>query len=220
MPNFSASPSDSAARALIAGASGRQDRIVEFAFRQTDIDVRQGAADVVEALDAIYRTTAAGKQLCSLYAKYADRLVPEAWEAFGKDALDLRAAAILVSADPDKVTASLKSDRDRLRFLLLRVREAPSDPWPVDKIEKYTYQSFLKTVGSVFPAGDIKSGTAGVRIVGQTLLGCVSGKAYTKPKGLPALVEIRLVARQVYVFWARSVVVEREFFMTLEHSQS
>lgn len=112
------------------------------------------AAEVVEALDATYRTSAAGKQLCALYTRNANPLLPQAWQAFRHDSLDLRATAILVSADPDKMLVLLKRGRDSLdpiRFVLLRIREVPKDDWAAKQLSSHSYTSFERAADSVIP---------------------------------------------------------------------
>lgn len=188
---------------LIAGAAGHQGRIVTFAAAQSDIDVREAAAEVVEALDAAYRTSAAGKKLCALYTRNANQLLGQAWQAFRRDPLDLRATAILVSADPDKVLALVKRGRDSLdpiRFVLLRIREVPKDDWAAKQLRSHSYTSFERAAGSVFPAGDVGNDTAAMRVVGQTLLRQISGARQSGASGIPRLESVSLTWRQVYIF--------------------
>lgn len=197
----------SAVKKLCIGAAGRQGRIIEFAKRQTDPNVRKAAVDVVEALDTAYRTTKVGKQLCALYARHEDALTPQAWKRFRRDPLDLQAVAILVSAKPDRVLSWLKKHgekRDPLRFVLLRIREVPNDPWPARQITKYSYVSFLRVVPDVFPACSVKNNTAAMRLVGHALFRRIGGTKADRSKGLPKLRRIELIRRQVYVVRVRS----------------
>lgn len=200
-------PHKPAVEKLCTGAAGKQDRIIEFARRETDPNVREAAADVVEALDTAYRTTKVGKRLCALYARHADMLTPQAWKQFRRDSLDLQAVAILVSAEPDRVLSWLEKHgekRDPLRFVLLRIREVPNDPWPAKHLTKYSYVSFLRVVPEVFPTGCVKNSTSAMRLVGHTLLRRIGGTKADGSKGLPKLQRVELIRRQVYLVRVRS----------------
>ena len=195
-------PHKPAVKKLCTGAAGKQERIIEFARRETDLNVRKATADVVEALDTAYRTTKLGKRLCALYAKHADVLVPHAWKRFRRDPHDLQAVAILVSAEPDRVLSWLErhgEKRDPLRFVLLRIREVPNDPWPARQLAKYSHVSFLRVVPEVFPAGSVENSTAAVRLVGHALLRRIGGSKADSREGLPKLQRVELIRRQVYV---------------------
>jgi hypothetical protein len=199
----------SAGRQLIAGAAGMQDRISADVAKETDIEVREAAADVVEALDAAYRTSDLGKQLLALYARHAEQLVPHAWQDFRKNPLDARATAILASAEPNQVLAWLAKNgdsRDGLRLALLRIREVPSETWAARHLTKYSYQSYLNTAGDVFPAGSAASRTAGARVVGQTLLRHVWADQQSDAADLPKLAQVCMARRTVYLFTFRGTV--------------
>ncbi len=201
-------PQKLAVKKLCTGAAGKQARIIEFARHETDPNVRKAAADVVEALDTAYRTTKVGKRLCALYARHADMLTPQAWKRFRRDRLDLQAVAMLVSAEPDRVLLWLEKHgekRDPLRFVLLRIREVPNDPWPAKQLTKYSYVSFLRVVPEIFPTGCVKNNTAAMRLVGHALLRRIGGTKADSSKGLPKLQRVELIRRQVYLVRVRSV---------------
>jgi len=205
----------SAGRQLIAGAAGMQDRISADVAKETDIEVREAAADVVEALDAAYRTSDLGKQLLALYARHAEQLVPQAWQDFRKDPLDARATAVLTAADPNTVLAWLEKNgdsRDGLRLALLRIREVPGETWAAEYLPKCSYQSYLNTAGDVFPAGIATSQTAGARVVGQTLLRHVWAHQQSDAAGLPKLTQVCLARRMVYIFACRGTISPADKF--------
>lgn len=198
---------EAAVTKLIAGAAGLQERIAAAIANETDVNVTAAAAAVVEALDDAAVATAYGKQLRALYAAQGDKLLPDAWKDFRKDPLDGRAAAILTSIDPDTVAAWIAKNgdyRDGLRFVLLRIRELHRDDWAARQVAKFSYESFLKTAGDVFPAGSAASNTAGARLVGHTLLRHVWGVRQSQADGLPKIEQVCMARRMVYIFRLRS----------------
>lgn len=194
-----------AAQRLAAEGQGHVDAVVAFARRSLDPEARQACADVVEALDAAYRTTDAGKQLGALYREHTEELWAAAWAAFRKDPLDPRAVAVLMHADPDKVYAALgkSPDRyDRLRFLLLRVRELTPDRFAADRLFEHTHAGAVRVLGDVFSGAPARGGGDGFhRVVGQTLLKYVEvRKKFGDTPGLPPMEMVCYEGRRVFLY--------------------
>ena len=161
---------ETAKKTLLEKGQGHHERIIRFARKSLDIEARQTCTDVIEALDVSYRTTPLGKQLGTLYQKQAKTLLPRYWARFRKDPCDLRAVAMLVSADPEPVYTWLEKNGDRydpVRYLLLRFREDPTDRFVSTHLGDQTAASVGRSVRDVFP---IQHGADGGyhRIVGNT----------------------------------------------------
>ena len=148
-----------------------------FAHDCPDLEARQALADVVEALDSSYRTTGRGRQLGSLYREHTEALLPAYWARFRRDPLDHAAVAMLMQGDPDTIYTVLgkSGDRhDRLRYLLLRIRELSPDKFAAEHLQEHTATGVLLVLGDVFPYGACRWGlqmyVAAGRVVGHTYL--------------------------------------------------
>ncbi|VAX35839.1 hypothetical protein MNBD_PLANCTO02-3195, partial [hydrothermal vent metagenome] len=84
-------------------------RMIDFALVCDNLEARQACADIIEALDASYQTTANGKALQKLYQNQAAQLLPEYWKRFQKNSNDHRAVAFLMAVDAKKTYAWLKT---------------------------------------------------------------------------------------------------------------
>ncbi len=65
-----------AARKLAEQGQGHVERVVAFARDCPDLEARQACVDIVEALDAAYRTSAMGQQLGAIYRAHTEALLP------------------------------------------------------------------------------------------------------------------------------------------------
>lgn len=211
---------ENAAKRLVDRGQGHIERIIDFARGCEDIEARQCCADAVESLDASYRTTELGKRLGTLYREHAGALLPAAWTKFRKNPLDMRAVAMLMHADAETTYAALgKTDdrHDRVRYLLLRMRELSPDKFAADRIETLTAPGVELSLPDVFPLGG--NNCRMQRVVGQTYLHviAVSGsQSYEsmpsdnpfgeagKPGYLPRVQYIDLSRRWVNLFQAQS----------------
>ncbi|MGD9125937.1 MAG: tetratricopeptide repeat protein [Planctomycetia bacterium] len=144
---------EGATKTLIAKGQGRHEQIIWFAHKKHDVETYQACADVIEALDASYRTTELGKQLGTLYRQQAGELLPSRWARFRKDSSDPRAVAFLMYADPERVYKWLgKKERyDQIRYLLLRFREDPTDDFAFKHFPEHTAASATRSASDVFP---------------------------------------------------------------------
>ena len=166
-----------AEKKLSACGQGHIDRIIAFAHDCPDREAREACADVVEALDSAYRTTEPGKRLGVLYRQRAETLLPAAWARFRSAPFDRKAVAMLVHADPRQTYAFLGKtpDRhDRVRYLLLRIRELGADQFAAERLEDFSAPAVLWAMPDVFPyaADHVEPGLYGrvYRVVGHTYL--------------------------------------------------
>lgn len=167
-----------AAKKLAAEGHGHIDRIIVFANGCEDIEVRQCCVEIVESLDASYRTTDLGRRLCALYREHADSLLPKYWQRFRKNSDDLSAVAMLMSSDAEQTYAALGKTGDRhdpLRYLLLRIRELSPDEFTAKHLAEHTAPGVLLVLPDLFPLA-IDSNSANSfcrarRAVGQSYLG-------------------------------------------------
>ncbi|MBN1343926.1 MAG: tetratricopeptide repeat protein [Phycisphaerae bacterium] len=192
---------------LIEEGQGHQERIIHFARTCADLEGRQACAEVVEALDAKYRTTALGKRLCSLYGEHAEAFLPSYWATFRANSLDPRAVAMLMSADPEGVCTWLKAHgdgHDVLRFILLRIRESAGDSFAAEHLHEYTSSGIRLVLPHLYPVlidNPFNSTTfRGRRIVGHVLLDVLSLKAKGKKGAMPQIDEFRTWRRWVVFF--------------------
>ncbi len=170
-----------AAGRLAAEGQGHVDRITAFAARCSNLEARHACADVVEALDATYRTTDAGRRLGAFYREHTDALLPDYWTRFRKDPSDRRAVAMLMHADPDKVYAWLGAGQDRhdpVRYLALRIRESTLDEFAARLLDRHTAPALNLALREICPHAEHRDGpvlrTHAHRVVGHTLLKVVS----------------------------------------------
>ena len=187
-----------AAARLAEQGQGHADRVVAFAHDCPDMEARQACVEIVEALDAAYRTSAPGKQLGALYRKHTEALLPNYWARFRKDPLDRRAVAMLMHADAEKAYAALGKTGDRhdqVRYLLLRVGELTPDEFARKHIFEHTASGANLVMADVFPHAGYR------RIVGQVGLSkIIVGTYNANTGGLPKIDYLNVCQRTVYVF--------------------
>ena len=151
----------SATEKLSQHGHGHVDRIIEFAQGCADLEAREACANVIEALDSAYRTTKAGQELGELYRNRSPALLPERWASFRKNPDDGRAIAMLMHADPEKTYEWLDKtgDRhDRLRYLLLRVREQSPDQFAAERLQDFSASGVLRIMPELFPRAPDRDG--------------------------------------------------------------
>ncbi len=141
-------------------------RMIDFALVCDDLEARQACADIVEALDASYKTTANGKALQKLYRDKATQRLPEYWRRFQKNSNDHRAVAFLMAVDAKKTYAWLKTykghDRhDQIRYLLLRIRELEKDQFVLDHLFEHSANAVRRAARDVFPHVIHRTGLGG-----------------------------------------------------------
>lgn len=196
-----------ATRAAAAGqlaekGQGHIDAIIRFARACPDVEARQACAEVVAALDASYRTTPLGRQLGALYREHTEALLPAYWARFRKDPLDLRAVAMLMHGDPEKVYAALGKGHDRhdpLRYLLLRMRELTPDDFARRHLYEHTLSGVRLVGPDVFPTGGYH------RVVGHVARTSLQlGGVPNPPPGLPKIGYCNVCPQTVYVYKYRS----------------
>ncbi len=150
---------------LTEQGQGCQDRIVKFAAKSADLEARDACTQAVIALDCAYQDNVLEQGLGDLYRKNAKQLLPDYWQRFRKDPHDMRAVAMLISADPEVVCGELDKNcrLDVLRYLFLRLREirsypdmehgkpAVSDPFVQKNIFRFSLDEATATVRDVFP---------------------------------------------------------------------
>ncbi len=161
---------------LTAEGQGRVDQIIAFARKSRDREVREKCADIVESLDAAWRATPAGQRLTRLYRGHAGALLPEYWKRFRKTSGDMRAIAMLTSADPEptyKWLGQSKDRHDRLRYLLLRIRELTPDGFAARHIGQHTMAGLNLVAPELYPYAGYDGGLVDGRakyMVGHVLL--------------------------------------------------
>ncbi|MEX0704964.1 MAG: hypothetical protein WD069_22885 [Planctomycetales bacterium] len=144
-----------AAKAVLARDGLRHiSEIIEFARDCTDLEARHACADIVEALDASYRTTETGRKLAESYRARAAELLPAAWEGFRKDPSDHRSVAVLMAVDPKAAYEWLQRHGERhdpARFLLLRIREFGRDEFAFDHLRAHSVNAIRVALRNVYP---------------------------------------------------------------------
>ncbi len=187
-----------AAKQLAEQGQGHIDTIIRFARRCPDVETRQVCADLVEVLDSSYRITTLGQQLGALYRQHTEALLPAYWKRFRKDPLDQPAVAMLMYGDPEKVYAALGKDHDRhdrLRYLLLRMRELSPDDFARRHLFEHTCSGARLVTADVFP-------TAGYhRIVGHVARTSIQFVEKNYPReDLPKIEQCNVCRRIVYLY--------------------
>ncbi|MBN1343925.1 MAG: hypothetical protein JXQ73_14675 [Phycisphaerae bacterium] len=195
-----------ARNALVERGQGHQDRIIRFARRCADVEARQACAEVVEGLDASYRTVERGKELCELYRAHTESLFPSYWAAFRKNALDVRAVAMVVSADPEWAYGWLAGSEDRhdqTRFLLLRIRELTPDTFAAERIFEHTGSAVMLGMRHVCPYYELRPGERLMegcdRIVGHVMLNALEACVSDSRSNLPELRRVVATRRRAYI---------------------
>jgi hypothetical protein len=187
-----------AAKRLAAQGQGRVGQVIAFARDCPDMDVRQACADVVEALDASYRTSALGRRLAAIYYEHTETLLPPYWARFRKDPLDPRAVAMLMHADAEKAYAALGKTADRhdqVRYLLLRMRELTPDEFARQHIFQHTASGARLVLAEVVPDAGCR------RIVGHAGLARITVGTYSSNQsGLPKIDYLNVCRRTVYAY--------------------
>lgn len=144
----------SATEKLSRNGRGHIERIAAFARECSDLEAREACANIVEALDSAYQTTRTGQELGELYRRRSEELLPERWASFRTNPDDERAIALLVHATPEKTYEWLGTtgDRhDRLRYLLLRVRERSPDKFAAERLQEFSAAGVLLIMPELFP---------------------------------------------------------------------
>ena len=196
-----------AATTLSERGQAQVEPIIAFARTCLDIEAVQACADIVETLDANYRTSELGKRLGVLYLDHTEVLLPVYWARFRKDPLDQAAVAMLMCGDPEKIYAALgkSNDRyDRLRYLLLRIRELTPDRFAEDHVFEFTAAGATNVLSDVFTRSPAEAGAVGFhRAVGRTLLKYVEISAesgFGQDARLPRIGNVYWEGRRVFLF--------------------
>ena len=94
---------DSAARHLRNRGQGWQELIDQFADAHTDVNVREVCAEIVEALDDDWKTSAQGREYQAACRSVGPGILSEAFRRLRKNPTDLAASAAILSFPPETV---------------------------------------------------------------------------------------------------------------------
>lgn len=161
---------------LLRKGQAYQARIDAFADATRNLEVRAACAQVVLFLDRSSRRGLHARKLGHLYTTHSAALLPTYWPRFRKDPYDRCAAAMVVQADAETAwvwLAKQPARADRIRYLLLRIRELGTDDFAAKRIFDFPAARVKLLLADVFPETRRGSDQAAFRVVGNSVQGWI-----------------------------------------------